>query len=264
MVVTLFTSSSIYDHSDFQANWFVPLVLLSTFVISTVTGNTECVRQPVNNNSHDLSNYDDKMGSTMANNSDGHFNVEDCAGNREWIPRINNQPETSEFYNIGGFFHRCRQACAMQRHLIPLNAWVMLLLMRLAYAGHKCVWIHGTVHCHKDPAKNLNVEVRVYDRDGLSIAKIIDPDDLMGVTFTNEDGSFQLDGCGADIDWIPGIPNYPEPYLQILHYCNSQTGEILRLPPFRTFVPKTHEIGTINLDLPIQVSPAENNAKLMN
>ncbi|EFO22865.2 hypothetical protein LOAG_05621 [Loa loa] len=151
----------------------------------------------------------------------------------------------------------------MQRHLVSLNAWVMLLLMRLAYAEHKCVWVHGTVRCHKDPSKNLNVEIRVYDRDGLSIAKIIDPDDLMGVTFTNEDGSFQLDGCGEDIDWIPGIPNNPEPYLQILHYCNSQMGETMRLPPFKTFVPKTYEIGTINLDPLIGVSPAKNNTELM-
>lgn len=67
------------------------------------------------------------------------------------------------------------------RHLISLNAWVVLLLMRFAYAGHKCVWVHGTVRCLKDPSKNLNVEVRVYDRDGLSFAKIIDPDDLMGL-----------------------------------------------------------------------------------
>lgn len=62
-----------------------------------------------------------------------------------------------------------------------MNAWVMLLLMRSAYAEHKCVWVHGTVHCHKDPSKNLNVEVRVYDRDGISFIKIIDPDDLMGL-----------------------------------------------------------------------------------
>lgn len=47
-------------------------------------------------------------------------------------------------------------------------------------AGHKCVWVHGTVRCHKNPSRNLNVEIRVYDKDGISIAKLIDPDDLMG------------------------------------------------------------------------------------
>lgn len=79
------------------------------------------------------------------------------------------------------------------------------------------------------------------------------------VTFTNEDGQFQLDGCGEDIDWIPGLPNNPEPYLQILHYCNSELGEIIRLPTFTTFVPKTYEVGTIDLDSPLQVAPASNN-----
>ncbi|KAL3982314.1 Transthyretin-like family protein [Acanthocheilonema viteae] len=147
------------------------------------------------------------------------------------------------------------------RHLISLNAWVILLLTQLAYAGHKCVWVHGHVRCHHDPSKNFNVEVRVYDRDGLSIAQLFDWDDLMGVTFTNEDGSFQLDGCGEDIDWIPGIPNDPEPYLKIFHYCNSTTGEFKTLLPFKTFMPETYEIDTINLDFPI--SPAENNTELI-
>ncbi|VDN03764.1 unnamed protein product [Thelazia callipaeda] len=142
------------------------------------------------------------------------------------------------------------------RILTYVNAGIILFLAQFADAGHKCVWVHGKVDCHKDPSKNLNVEVRVYDRDGLSLAKIIDPDDLMGVTFTSEDGSFQLDGCGEDIDWIPGIPNNPEPYLQILHYCNNKLGEVIRLPQFRTFVPNTYEVGVINLDRPIQVPPA--------
>lgn len=61
-----------------------------------------------------------------------------------------------------------------------LHAWIMLLAP-FAYAEHKCVWVHGAVRCHKDPSRNLNVEVRVYDRDGLSLAKLIDPDDLMGL-----------------------------------------------------------------------------------
>lgn len=81
---------------------------------------------------------------------------------------------------------------------------------------------------------------------------------FLRVTFTSEDGSFQLDGCGEDIDWVPGIPNNPEPYLQILHYCNRQTGEIIKLPPFRIFVPNTYEVGTVDLDLPIQASSAKN------
>jgi hypothetical protein len=44
---------------------------------------------------------------------------------------------------------------------------------------------------------------------------MLDPDDLMGVTFTNDDGRFQLDGCGDDFDWIPGIKNSIEPYIKV-------------------------------------------------
>ncbi|VDD86239.1 unnamed protein product [Enterobius vermicularis] len=123
------------------------------------------------------------------------------------------------------------------------------------FAGHKCVWVHGFVKCQKDPEKQLNVEVRVYDRDGISVAQVVDPDDLMGVTFTDEDGMFQLDGCGDDFDWVPGIPNDPEPYVQILHYCNSEKGDIITLPEFRVFVPQTYELGIIELDTATSSAP---------
>ena len=44
----------------------------------------------------------------------------------------------------------------------------------------RCVWVHGAVKCRKDPSKQMNVEVRVYDKDGISLAQLLDPDDLMG------------------------------------------------------------------------------------
>uniref|UniRef100_A0A914ZGR7 Uncharacterized protein n=1 Tax=Parascaris univalens TaxID=6257 RepID=A0A914ZGR7_PARUN len=141
---------------------------------------------------------------------------------------------------------------------LKATAITFIAILSGAEAGHKCVWVHGIVRCNKDPSRNLNVEIRAYDRDGISIAKLVDPDDLMGVTFTNEDGSFQLDGCGDDFDWIPGIPNDPEPYIQILHYCNSEQGDVIILPRFHVFVPQTYELGVIDLDEPIQVSPARN------
>ena len=53
------------------------------------------------------------------------------------------------------------------------------------------------------------------DRDGYGPLTMLDPDDLMGVTFTNDDGRFQLDGCGDDFDWIPGIKNSIEPYIKV-------------------------------------------------
>jgi len=115
-------------------------------------------------------------------------------------------------------------------------------------AAHRCVWVTGVLRCNKDEKKQMNVEVRVYDKDGFSVFQAIDPDDLMGVTFTESDGTFKLDGCGDDFDWFPGVPNLPEPYLQIRHYCNSEKGETIRLPEFSNFVPDTHDIGVLELD----------------
>lgn len=83
----------------------------------------------------------------------------------------------------------------------------------------------------------MNVEVRAYDKDGIGVLQMIDPDDLMGVTFTEADGSFKLDGCGDDFNWLPGVPNLPDPYITIKHYCNSEKGETIRLPEFDVFVP---------------------------
>lgn len=122
----------------------------------------------------------------------------------------------------------------------------MLLLLPLAYAGHKCVWVHGTVRCHKDPSKNLNVEVRVYDRDGLSIAKIIDPDDLMGLVgnFFLQNiylNNYDTDICVAKITWkVKGPLNMFYSYIFFLlillsplvllyFYYNFEVAGMLRL-----------------------------------
>uniref|UniRef100_A0A8R1I343 Transthyretin-like protein 52 n=2 Tax=Caenorhabditis japonica TaxID=281687 RepID=A0A8R1I343_CAEJA len=121
-------------------------------------------------------------------------------------------------------------------------------LFSVSLAGRECVWVLGKVECQRDPTKNLNVEIRVWDRDGPGPLQLIDPDDLMGVTFSNDDGRFQLDGCGDDFDWIPGVKNVPEPYIEVRHYCNDEKGEMFQLPEFSTFVPNTYDIGTIVLD----------------
>uniref|UniRef100_A0A914EDM2 Uncharacterized protein n=1 Tax=Acrobeloides nanus TaxID=290746 RepID=A0A914EDM2_9BILA len=92
----------------------------------------------------------------------------------------------------------------------------------------------------------------------------IDPDDLMGASFTDEDGTFALDGCGDDFDWIPGMENKPEPYVQILHYCNNDRGETIQMPIFKTFVPQTHDIGIMELDEVESVQISELNPKFNN
>jgi hypothetical protein len=70
-------------------------------------------------------------------------------------------------------------------------------------------------------------QIRVWDRDGPGPLQMIDPDDLMGVTFSNDDGRFQLDGCGDDFDWIPGVKNVPEPYIEVSFLIISSISKML-------------------------------------
>ena len=61
--------------------------------------------------------------------------------------------------------------------------------------------------------------------------------------YPEHDGSFRVEGCAGDHDWVPFHPNLPEPYILIYHYCNDPiNGEQLRLPEFRVFQPHTYEI----------------------
>jgi hypothetical protein len=69
------------------------------------------------------------------------------------------------------------------------------------------------------------------------------------VTFSEHDGKFEVHGCGYDPNWL-FIRNWPDPYLQIRHYCNSVEGDILELGEFDTFTPQTHAAGDIGLDEP--------------
>uniref|UniRef100_A0A914I7Q3 Uncharacterized protein n=1 Tax=Globodera rostochiensis TaxID=31243 RepID=A0A914I7Q3_GLORO len=131
---------------------------------------------------------------------------------------------------------------------IPLRFLLIFCCVATVTATSKCVWVRGALQCHRDPSKHQNVEVRVIDRDGWGPLKVLDPDDMMGVTFTEPDGTFQLDGCGNDMNFIPGIPNYPDPFVRIVHYCNSEKGETIELPEFRIFVPDTYDVGILVLD----------------
>jgi hypothetical protein len=61
-----------------------------------------------------------------------------------------------------------------------LSLFLLLLNFLGTKAAHKCVWVRGVLRCNKNPTKHFNVEVRVWDKDGVSIFQAIDPDDLMG------------------------------------------------------------------------------------
>ena len=63
---------------------------------------------------------------------------------------------------------------------MKLIVFLLVSFAIVAEATHKCVWVRGILRCNKDQSKHYNVEVRVYDRDGISILQLLDPDDLMG------------------------------------------------------------------------------------
>ena len=144
---------------------------------------------------------------------------------------------------------------------LSLRVCLLMVLPAMAYAGHACVWVVGQVKCEKDETKSTNVEIRALDRDSVWPFSFVDPDDLMGVTFSNEEGRFQLDGCADDQNWLPGVDNIPEPYIKIRHYCNSERGETIELPEFTTFAPNTYDLGTIILDTQKSAPPPSRSRK---
>ncbi|CAJ0947878.1 unnamed protein product, partial [Mesorhabditis belari] len=118
---------------------------------------------------------------------------------------------------------------------------LLFVFSKEVLGAHECVWITGQVNCQHDPSKISML--RVYDRDStFFLLKLMDPDDLMGVTFSSENG----------------FKNKPEPYIQIRHYCNKAEGETITLPEFSTFVPNTYELGTFQLDGPSNGAPKVN------
>jgi hypothetical protein len=126
---------------------------------------------------------------------------------------------------------------------------VLLLLLPLVAADSACVNVKGQVRCERDPLKHARVEVRLYDADGLffGLFKALDPDDVMGTTITDSEGRFELFGCGSDPNWLL-LPNKPDPYVQVRHYCNHPDGEMLDLPEFEVYQPNTYNIVLQSLD----------------
>lgn len=72
----------------------------------------------------------------------------------------------------------------LQFHFLAMQKLCLLLLLTVSLpileAAHKCVWVTGVLKCRKNARNHANVEVRVYDKDGVSIFQAIDPDDIMG------------------------------------------------------------------------------------
>ncbi|CDW55058.1 DUF290 domain containing protein [Trichuris trichiura] len=134
---------------------------------------------------------------------------------------------------------------------------VLFILSLFYFAGliqcaQKCVEATGKLYCRRNPAALTTAEVRLYDRDGRGLLQVFDPDDLMGLvgiySLPADDGTFKIHGCGDDADWVPSVPNLPDPYVQIRHSCKSPQGDILELHKGIKFFPEKTELGIIDLD----------------
>lgn len=145
---------------------------------------------------------------------------------------------------------------------------VVLSLVAAANANTECVWATGRVLCNRNQTKVLGSVVEIYDLDsppnvsGLcfsecthasfqsNIKNPIDPDDKVGFALVEDPtGLWTVEGCASDQDWIPGLPNKPELYIRVFHYCNSDSGQFKTiLPTFRVFTPKTYDY---HIDNPI-------------
>jgi len=138
-----------------------------------------------------------------------------------------------------------RSSCSSSVAIRLLTSVVCLsLLIVESECKTRCVWAFGKVVCKKNATKAANVEIKLMDWDG---GTIFDPDDEMGLTISEDDGSFKVEGCGSDF----GPWNEPDPYIRVYHFCNGGSKvEETETKVNRTFVPERTDFGQIILDKP--------------
>uniref|UniRef100_A0A915JD47 Uncharacterized protein n=1 Tax=Romanomermis culicivorax TaxID=13658 RepID=A0A915JD47_ROMCU len=112
-----------------------------------------------------------------------------------------------------------------------------LAFLALCRAGNKCAVAVGHLNCTSDPIWTKDVDVTLWDDDGIEIL-----DDRMGVTKSDQNGNFKVEGCGYDFG------SDPDPYVKIFTYCNAPQGKSIKTQIVRKFVPDQIEFGDINLD----------------
>ncbi|GMT17983.1 hypothetical protein PFISCL1PPCAC_9280, partial [Pristionchus fissidentatus] len=125
------------------------------------------------------------------------------------------------------------------------------LLLTISYifaaaaAKEECYAISGKVECEFGETRvpPTRVQVDLMDEDSFS-------SDVMGRTWTDDEGNFNVTGCGSDI----GPWNAPDPYLKFYHKCPISNGAILderRVFDYLSILPVTLPVvkdqGTITI-----------------
>uniref|UniRef100_A0A0K0CXZ6 Transthyretin-like family protein n=1 Tax=Angiostrongylus cantonensis TaxID=6313 RepID=A0A0K0CXZ6_ANGCA len=107
----------------------------------------------------------------------------------------------------------------------------------------ECLLVIGRLRCPTNPLKASGVRIDLVDEDSLPW----EIDDIMGRTWSDQNGSFTVSGCGADF----GPLNTPDPYLRIEHACPHQhdsQSSVTELNVVPTFLPRIVNLGFIYLD----------------
>ncbi|GMR41380.1 hypothetical protein PMAYCL1PPCAC_11575 [Pristionchus mayeri] len=105
----------------------------------------------------------------------------------------------------------------MLRLLLLLRLLLTSLFAAVA-AKEECYAINGKVECEFGDSRvpSGKIQVDLMDEDSFS-------SELMGRTWTDEEGCFNVTGCGSDF----GPWNAPDPYLKFYHSCPISNGAIL-------------------------------------
>uniref|UniRef100_A0A1I8B6C0 Transthyretin-like protein 46 n=1 Tax=Meloidogyne hapla TaxID=6305 RepID=A0A1I8B6C0_MELHA len=96
---------------------------------------------------------------------------------------------------------------------------ITFLYITPSYSNTECVQVIGRLLCKNDQKRVIGSVIELWELDS--------PLNVTFTTVNNEDGQFNLDGCGQDHDWLPGIINRPEFYLRVRHRCNNRRNSTL-------------------------------------
>ncbi|CDW57538.1 DUF290 domain containing protein [Trichuris trichiura] len=124
----------------------------------------------------------------------------------------------------------------MAKLYLSILSILFAVVVQDALARTRCVKATGKLICRSNKTAATDVEVRLMDDDGF-----MNPDDQMGWTTSNEDGSFTVEGCGYDLF------SDPDPYLKIWHACGGSYRH-LKTPIQMIFQPHLNDFGNILLD----------------
>ncbi|KAI6189394.1 hypothetical protein M3Y97_00003300 [Aphelenchoides bicaudatus] len=207
---------------------------------------------------------DDMMSFTVTE-EDGTFQVSGCASDFNWFFRDNKPDPFLRIKHSCGLVPRTLEI-KLKKVFAPESQDVGLILLDNGIqildkeqmdqildqddsSGPQQNTATGVFYCSKNHGKHRGIKVELVDRDGIGPFQWLDKDDLMGMSYTDANGIFEVEGCGNDPDFPLGLyENKPDPYIIFTHYCNSRRGEIIRFPEFRTFRPDTHDVGAFDLD----------------